>query len=85
MSYYRIQLKRSTIALPKAIKETVAKLGLGKTGSVAYQRVNPMSAGMILKVKDLVDVKLVDQALSKAQERDLRKTDPGFTVEKAQT
>lgn len=82
MSFYRITLKISTIALPKAIKDTVTKLGLGKTGSVTYQQVNPMSAGMILKVKELVDVQVVDQALTKAQEREIRKSDPGFTVEK---
>lgn len=84
MSFYRITLKRSTIALPKAIKDTVTKLGLGKTGSVAYQQVGPHSAGMILKVKELVDVQVVENALSKAEERQLRKSDPGFTVEKQQ-
>ncbi|KAH3675002.1 hypothetical protein WICPIJ_009388 [Wickerhamomyces pijperi] len=82
MSFYRIQLKRSTIALPQAIKDTVSKLGLGKTGSVSYREVSPISAGMILKVKELVEVKVVDQALSKSQERALRKSDPGFVVEK---
>lgn len=82
MSFYRITLKRSTIALPQPLKDTVAKLGLGRTGSVAYQPVSPISAGMILKVKELVDVSVVDQSLSKAQERNLRKSDPGFTVEK---
>ncbi|CDR45579.1 CYFA0S19e00606g1_1 [Cyberlindnera fabianii] len=82
MSFYRIQLKRSTIALPQSIKDTVAKLGLKKTGSVAYQTVSPVSAGMILKVKELVDVEVVENALSKQQERALRKSDPGFTVEK---
>lgn len=84
MSFYRIQLKRSTIALPQAIKDTVSKLGLGKTGSVSYRPVSPIAAGMILKVKELVEVKVVDQALSKQEERALRKSDPGFVVEKQQ-
>lgn len=80
MSFYRITLKRSTIGLPQQFKTTVQRLGLRKTGSVIYQKVSPYSAGQILKIKELVDVEIVDSALSKEQERELRKSDSGFTV-----
>ncbi|KAH3679191.1 hypothetical protein WICMUC_001203 [Wickerhamomyces mucosus] len=82
--FYRITLKRSTIALPKQIKDTVSKLGLNKTGSISYRPVSPIAAGMILKVKELVNVEVVDQALTKFEERQTRKSNPGFTIERQQ-
>jgi ribosomal protein L30 len=80
MSFYRITLKRSTIGLPQKYKTTVQRLGLKRTGSVVYQKVSADSAGQVLRIKELVDVEIVDRALSKRVERENRKSDPGFTV-----
>ncbi|CAR21945.1 54S ribosomal protein L33, mitochondrial [Lachancea thermotolerans] len=82
MVFYKITLSRSTIGLPKATKSVVSSLGLGKTGSVVYRQVTPSIAGSIAKVKEVVRVEVTEHALTKEQQRELRKSNPGFTVEK---
>lgn len=82
MVFYKITLTRSTIGLPKAVKDVVSSLGLGKTGSVVYRQVSPSIAGSIAKIKEVVKVDVAEQALSKEQQRELRKSNPGFIVEK---
>lgn len=82
MVYYKITLVRSLIGTPKATRAIVKTLGLGKRGSTVYRRVTPAIAGSILKVKELVDVELSETMLTKEQQRNLRKPNPGFEVEK---
>ncbi|SCV01958.1 LANO_0F14400g1_1 [Lachancea nothofagi CBS 11611] len=82
MVFYRITLSRSTIGLPKASKSIASSLGLGKTGSVVYRRASPTIAGSIAKIKEVVTVEVTEHALTKEQQRELRKSNPGFTVEK---
>ncbi|KAJ3384116.1 hypothetical protein HDU92_003753 [Lobulomyces angularis] len=59
-SYYQITLKRGVIGLSRDTKEAVAALGLVKRFQVVFRRVEAKHAGLILKVKELVDVKLVN-------------------------
>ena len=40
-------------------------------------------AGQIMKVKELVAVSEVEQALTKVEQKALRKPDPGYYVEKS--
>lgn len=82
MVFYKITLARSTIGLPKATKSIVKSLGLGKRGSTVYRRVTPSIAGSVTKVKELVDLEVTEKALSKEEQRELRKSNPGFVVEK---
>ena len=82
MVYYKATLVRSLIGMPKATRGIVKALGFGKRGSVIYRRVTPQVTGSLLKVKELVQVEVTPHALNKQQQRELRKTDPGFTVEK---
>jgi hypothetical protein len=49
--------------------------------SVVYQPVSTHIAGMIMKVKELVDVQEVDRALTKGEVKAARRPDPGFWVE----
>ncbi|CAH01328.1 mitochondrial 54S ribosomal protein uL30m [Kluyveromyces lactis] len=82
MVFYRITLQRSVIGTPQKTRAVVKSLGLGKRGSVAYQPATPSIAGAVAQIKELVSVELADKALSKAEQRELRKSNPGFTVEK---
>jgi large subunit ribosomal protein L30 len=81
--YYRIRAIRSTIGLPKAMKDRCQALGLRRRGAVVYQPVNPAIAGQILSVKELVNVQLVDKALTRQEEQALRKSPKGYTVEES--
>lgn len=81
--FYRIRAIRSTIGLPKQMKERCHALGIRRRGAVVYQPVNPAVAGQILSVKELVSVQLVDKILTRQEEQDLRKSPKGYTVEKS--
>lgn len=82
MAYFRITLLRSAIALSSKTQGTLAALGLRKRMSTVYHPVTQSVAGMIMRVKELVDVHEVEKPLSKAEQRELRKPDPGYFVEK---
>ncbi|AET39652.1 mitochondrial 54S ribosomal protein uL30m Ecym_4624 [Eremothecium cymbalariae DBVPG len=82
MVFYKIVLSRSTIGMPAKTRAVVKSLGLGKRGSVVYHSVSPTVAGAIAKVKELVNVEVTDKALSKEEQRQLRTSNPGYTVEK---
>lgn len=79
--WYRITQTRSTIGLPKKLRNTALAMGLTKRGNVVYQKVNASNAGQILTLKELVDVQVVDQALSREEERLLRRNPKGYSVE----
>lgn len=82
MVFYKITLSRSLIGVPHTTKTIVKSLGLGKRGSMIYRRVTPACAGALAKIKDLVNVEVTENKLSKFEQRELRKSNPGFTVEK---
>lgn len=79
--WYRVTQVRSTIGLPKKLRNTALAMGLKKRGNVVYQKVNAANAGQILTLKELVDVQLVDQALTREEERLLRRSPKGYSVE----
>lgn len=78
--YYRIQLQRSFIGLPKTIGDTCRSLGLVKRGRVVYQKVTPPVAGQVVKIKELVKVDVVDSLASKRLELSSRKSEKGYEV-----
>ncbi|OXB44126.1 hypothetical protein B1J92_I02706g [Nakaseomyces glabratus] len=82
MAYYKVTLVRSLIGTPEATRNIVKAIGLGKRGSVVYRKVSPSMAGSLAKIKELISVDVTKSRLTKQQQRDLRKTNPGFTVEK---
>ncbi|KAI1108777.1 ribosomal protein L30p/L7e-domain-containing protein [Nemania sp. NC0429] len=83
MSYFRITLHRSGIGLPKRTRGVLAALGLRKRCQTVFHPVTPDSAGMIMKVKELVAVREVAEPLTTRQLRDERRPEPGFWVERA--
>ncbi|KAI1135397.1 hypothetical protein F5Y05DRAFT_395553 [Hypoxylon sp. FL0543] len=83
MSFFRITLHRSAIGLPQRTRGVLAALGLRKRSQTVFHPVSPQSAGMILKVKELVHVSEVERALSPQEMREERRPEPGFWIEKA--
>lgn len=73
---------RSSIGLPKATSGVLKALGLRKRLRTVYHPVSQQVAGQIFAVKELVDVQEVDQKLSDAELRELRRPASGFWVEK---
>ncbi|EMR11536.1 ribosomal protein L30 [Pneumocystis murina B123] len=81
MGYFKITLQRSSIGLPKNIKRTLLSLGLRKRLSTVYHSISPVTAGKILKVKELVSVEEVDKRLTSIEMKRLRRPDKGYYVE----
>jgi ribosomal protein L30 len=77
--YYKITLKRSSIGLPKDVRAASKTLGLVRLQQTSYKPVNASNAGLILKIKELVQVELVDKIPTK-QELDVKKPARGFSV-----
>lgn len=82
MAYFRITLIRSAIGLPKRTTGVLTMLGLRRRMQTVFFPVSPDVAGAIMKVKELVDVQEVEQALTKQEQKALRKPEPGYWVEK---
>ncbi|KAI9749462.1 MAG: hypothetical protein M4579_006864 [Chaenotheca gracillima] len=83
MSFFKITLMRSAIGLPEKTQGVLKALGLRKRMRTVYYPVTPDVAGQIMKVKELVAVSEVDRALSVQEQRQLRKPDTGYYIEKA--
>ena len=85
MSYFRITLIRSAIGLPRRTRDVLYALGLKKRMTTVFYPVTQNVAGQIMKIKELVSVKEVDQPLTKEQVHLERKPDPGYYVERRGT
>jgi ribosomal protein L30 len=72
---------RSAIGLPRRTLGILHALGLKKRMAVVYKPVSRDIGGMILKVKELIDVEEMDTYMTKQDIKQLRKPDPGFYVE----
>ncbi|TPX57352.1 hypothetical protein SpCBS45565_g08228 [Spizellomyces sp. 'palustris'] len=59
--YYEISLRRSLNGLPETTKEYARGLGLVKRHQVVWRKVGPRSAGQILRIRELVAVRLVNE------------------------
>jgi large subunit ribosomal protein L30 len=82
-TFFRITLLRSGIGLPLKINGVLKALGLTKRMRTVFVPVSRDTAGMIMKVKELVDVQEVAEEKSKRQLKEERRPDAGFYVEKA--
>jgi large subunit ribosomal protein L30 len=81
MPFFRITLLRSAIGLPEKTHGVLKALGLRKRMTTVYKPVTSEVAGQIMRVKELVDVKEVETALTKDEMRAARRPDPGYYVE----
>jgi large subunit ribosomal protein L30 len=81
-THFRITLRRSGISLGKRIQGTLSALGLRRRMQTVYHPHTPEAAGMILAVKELVEVQNVSASAVRTagQQRVERKAPRGFTV-----
>ena len=82
MPFFRITLMRSAIGLPKKTRGVLNALGLRRRSATVFLPVNASTAGQILKVKELIAVSEVEEALTKAEVKAQRTPDPGYYIEK---
>ncbi|KAJ3287159.1 hypothetical protein HK104_008731 [Borealophlyctis nickersoniae] len=59
--YYEVHLKKGLIGLPWQTRKKVKEIGFRHRNDVIWRRVNPISAGHILRIRDLVSVRLVNE------------------------
>jgi large subunit ribosomal protein L30 len=81
MTFFRITLLRSAIGLPQKTRGVLSALGLHKRMATVFVPVSQDTAGMIMKVKELIDVKEVQQEKSRREVKLERRPDAGFYVE----
>lgn len=81
MAYFRITLIRSAIGLPSKSLNVLKALGLRKRMNTVFHPVSPQVAGQIMRVKELIAVSEVDQAMTKQEVHEARRPDPGFYIE----
>ena len=84
-THFKITLLRSAIGLPKRYRQTLESLGIHRRGQTVFHVHNPVTAGKILRVKELVQVLNVDasEVKMKAEMRRERKAVRGYTVQKS--
>lgn len=82
MPFFKITLIRSSIGLPKKTQGVLNALGLRKRMATVFKPVNPSTAGQIMRIKELVAVSEVEEALTDAEMREMRRPDPGYYIEK---
>jgi large subunit ribosomal protein L30 len=81
MPFFRVTLLRSGIGLPQKTRGVLKALGLRRRMDTVYHPVSMDAAGQIMRVKELVDVEEVNEAMTRQQLKELRRPDPGFWVE----
>ena len=82
MPFFKITLIRSSIGLPKKTQGVLNALGLRKRMATVFKPVNPSTAGQIMRIKELVAVSEVEEAMTDAEMREMRRPDPGYYIEK---
>ena len=83
MLFWKVTLIRSGIGLPKRRNDTLFALGLRKRFRTVYKPVNPQTAGLLFRVKELIKLELVNEIQTKEAMRDQRRAEKGYVVEKA--
>jgi large subunit ribosomal protein L30 len=83
LTHFRVTLRRSAISLPAKFKGTLAALGLRRRHQTVYHAHTPEAAGMVLRVKELVEVSNVRAAdvRSAAEQKQERKASRGYVKE----
>ncbi|KAG7099736.1 hypothetical protein E1B28_001551 [Marasmius oreades] len=81
-THFKITLRRSAISLGDKIKGTLESLGIHRRMQTVYHRHSPETAGKILRVKELVEVENVTEALvrTKQQQTLERRAKRGYKV-----
>ena len=81
-SFFRITLVRSPIGLPGKTTGVLKALGLRKRMATVFHPATQSTAGQIMRVKELVEVREVERAETRLEVHRKRQPEPGFWVEK---
>jgi len=81
MSFFKITLIRSGIGMTERQNGVLKALGLRKRMKTVYHPVTRDTAGMIMKVKELLAVSEVERPLTKAETHARRKPPVGYVIE----
>ena len=79
--WWKVTLMRSGIGLSKRRNDTLVALGLRKRFRTVYKPVNPQTAGLLLRVKELVKLELVNETESREDVKARRRPAKGYIVE----
>jgi|SRR5712671_3030434 len=81
-THFRITLRRSGISLGERVQGTLAALGLRRRMQTVYHPHTPEAAGMVLAIKELVEVQNVPASAVRTagQQRAERKSPRGYVV-----
>ncbi|PUU77355.1 mitochondrial 54S ribosomal protein YmL33 [Tuber borchii] len=82
MSWFKITLIRSGIGMTERQNGVLKALGLRHRMKTVYHPVSPDTAGMIMKVKELLAVSEVDKPLTQAEIHAKRQPPKGYYIEK---
>jgi large subunit ribosomal protein L30 len=84
-SHFKITLLRSAIGLPQRYRQTLESLGIHRRGQTVFHAHNPVTAGKILRVKELVQVQNIDanEVKTKTEMRKGRKAVRGYAIQKS--
>jgi len=84
-THFKITLLRSAIGLPQRYRQTLETLGIHRRGRTVFHVHNQVTAGKILRVKELVQVQNVHASEVKTQTemRRERKAVRGYTIQKS--
>jgi len=84
-THFKITLLRSAIGLPQRYRQTLESLGIHRRGQTVFHVHNPETAGKILRVKELVQVRNVgaSEVKTKTEMRRERKAVRGYTIHKS--
>ncbi|CAL1715792.1 unnamed protein product [Somion occarium] len=80
LTHYKITLQRSAISLAPRMKATLVSLGIHRRLQTVFHPHNPINAGKILRVKELVHVENVsaDEVRTKTEQRRERRPARGY-------
>ncbi|CAG8445479.1 7548_t:CDS:1 [Diversispora eburnea] len=76
--FFKITLRRSTIGMPRKLRAVVKALGLKRLSQTIYHAHTPIIAGMILKVKELLEVSNVKKVPTPEERK--HRTEPGYVI-----
>ncbi|CAG8526743.1 10744_t:CDS:1 [Paraglomus brasilianum] len=82
LGFFKITLRRSVIGISRRLRRVVRALGFVKLHQTVYHAQTPYIAGMILRIKELVEVENVDKKPEKKEKRVV--VERGYVVIKRQ-
>ncbi|KAF3911399.1 hypothetical protein ABW20_dc0102664 [Dactylellina cionopaga] len=78
MSFFKVTLIRSAIGMPEKKIGVLKALGLRKRMRTVFHKIDPATAGQLMKVKELIAVSTVAQKMTRREMHEKRQPPTGF-------